>query len=216
MRKILWFCSLIVFALPLIAADASWKSKPVSEWSAEDGAQVLKDSAWVQFAGVATLPVRGEAQLRDGGKMGGGGKGAGLKKLGTLPTALQVRWESAAPLHAAELKAGEKSVPNWDGDYYAIAVYGVPGITRTNEKNLQGELRQTSLLKRRGKKDLKPERVDIALLGDNTVRILYLFARTAEITLEDQRVDFVSQIGRIYVGPSFNLAEMQFQGRLEL
>jgi hypothetical protein len=216
MRKAVWSCLLILSALPLIAADTSWKSKPLSAWSTEDGNQVLSDSAWVQVARVATLPERGEAQLRDGGKMGGSGKRAGLRKFGTLPTALQVRWESAAPLHAAELKAGEKAVPNWDGDYYAIAVYGVPGITRANEKNLQGELRQTSLLKRHGKKDLKPARVDIALLGDNTARILYLFPRTAEITLDDGRVEFVSQIGRIYLGPSFTIADMTFQGKLEL
>jgi hypothetical protein len=77
-------------------------------------------------------------------------------------------------------------------------------------------LRQTSLLKRHGKKDLKPARVDIALLGDNTARILYLFPRTAEITLDDGRVEFVSQIGRIYLGPSFTIADMTFQGKLEL
>lgn len=177
---------------------------------------VLVDSPWVKQALVALLPVRGEAQLREGGRLGGGGKRAGLGKVKTPPGTLEVRWESATPIRAAELRTGETSTSHWDGDYYAIAIYRVPGITAANEKALRSELMQTSRLRRSGKKDLRPARVDIELLGDNNARILYLFSRTAAITPEDRQVEFVSQIGRMAVSPVFTIADMIFQGKLEL
>jgi hypothetical protein len=46
--------------------------------------------------------------------------------------------------------------------------------------------------------------------------IVYLFPLSAEITTSDQRIEFVAQIGRVGIAQSFDLAEMQFQGRLEL
>jgi hypothetical protein len=179
-------------------------------------AAVLAGSPWVNRARVAILPERGEAQLRDGGRMGGGGKRAGLGKLRTYPGTLELRWESAAPVRVAETKIGEAGLPDWIGDFYAIAVFGVPGITRGNEKGLRSELKQTTCLRRAGKKDLKPVRVEITVLDNNTARILYLFPRAAGITLTDQRVEFVSRIGRISVGSSFNLSDMILQGKLEL
>jgi hypothetical protein len=127
-----------------------------------------------------------------------------------------VRWESAAPVRAAELKAGETGAPDWEGDYYAIAVYDVPGITPVVQKSLSGELKQTAFLKRNGKKDLKPVRVDIALSGNKLARVVYWFPRSAGITTDDKRVDFVAQIGRLYVAQFFETGEMQFQGKLEL
>jgi hypothetical protein len=200
MRKFIW-CGLFVFA--------AWL--PIS---AEALDPVLVDSPWVKHAPVAIFPPRGEAQLREGGKMGGGGKRAGLGKVKTPPGTFQVRWESAAPVRAGERKSGDTANTRWEADYYAIAIYGVPGITSSNRKGLRGELKQTAFLRRRGKKDLRPTRVD--LLSDNTARILYLFPRSAVITTEDRRVEFVSQIGRMYVGPVFTIADMIFQGKLEL
>ena len=211
-------CLLLFSVVLLMAADPSWKGKTISQWSAEDAGQVLTNSPWVKRTTVAILPQRSEAQLREGGKMGGGGKRAGLGSLSESGRGetLDVRWESAAPVRAAELKAGETGAPDWEGDYYAIAVYDVPGITPVVQKSLSGELKQTTFLKRNGKKDLKPTRIDIALMGKNRARVVYFFPRSAEITLDDKRVEFVAQIGRLYVAQFFDTGEMQFQGKLEL
>jgi hypothetical protein len=200
-----------------MAADPSWKTKPIRQWTAEDARQVLMDSPWVKRAAIAILPQRSEAQMREGGKMGGGGKNAGLGPLSDISRdrTLEVRWESAGAVRAAELKAGDTG-PDWDGDYYAIAVYDVPGITPLAQKTLQSDLKQTTLLKRDGKKDLKPTRVEIALLGKNLARIVYLFPRSPDITLADERVQFVAQIGRLYLAQLFDLAAMQFEGKLDL
>lgn len=216
MHRLFWCPCLIFPAVLLAASEPSWKGKPFTLWKADDGSQVLADSPWVKHARVTILPVRGEVQLREGGKMGGSGKRAGLGKVAAPPATLDVRWESAAPVRTAELTATDNAASHWHGDFYAIAVYGVPGIPRVNQKSLEGELKQSAFLKRPGKRDLRLVRVEIAALGSNGARILYLFPRTPGITLDDQSVEFVSQIGRMCLGSSFTIADMILQGRLEL
>jgi hypothetical protein len=200
----------------LPSADAPWIRAPISQWKAEDARQVLTNSPWVRAATIALLPERGESQLREGGKMGGGGKRAGMAINEGQHQVVMVRWESAAAVRAAEVLAAENGSPDWDGDYYAIALYDVPGITPALQRTLRAELKQAAFLKRDGKKDVKPDRVEISLMGGNTARLLYLFPRSAGISADDKAIQFVSQIGRIYVSQSFDVTQMQLQGKLQL
>jgi hypothetical protein len=217
MNRIRRTSSFLLFAGLLLAADPTWQTKGVSQWTADDARQVLTGSPWVRYAPVAILPPRAESQLREGGKLGGGGKRAGLASIANLSqgATLEVRWESAQPLRAAEAKASESQAPNWQGDYYAIAVYNVPGIKPSARNSLRSDLRQATLLKFGGKKDLKPARVEIAFSRTNTARVLYLFPRSIPI-IGAHRIEFVAQIGRLYVTQFFEIAEMQFQGKTEL
>ena len=236
MRRIFQSTLLLIVAALLLAADPPWKNKAFSQWGVIDANQVLTSSPWVKLVTAAILPQPSEAQLRDGGKMGGG-KGTGFegidqsiltgiggnKQVGTSGATttskrgkLTVRWESALPVRTAELKARETGAPDWDGDYYAIAVYDVPGLTGSNMKTLGADLKRLAFLKRDGKKDLKPARVEVVPLGNAMARVVYLFPRSEAITLEDKYVEFVAQIGRIYLAPTFSPGEMQFQGKLEL
>lgn len=223
---------LLPFSVGLIlAADASWITKPVSQWNAEDARQVLSNSPWVKKATVQLLAQHSENSRRDGGLMGGS-QGTGLEGF-SLTSALTgagrsnqprthslktpnliVRWESAAPVRTAESKTGEGDIAVWDGNYYALAVYNLPAATAQAAD--KGELKRTALLKRDGKKDLKAVHVDIIQLDDNTAVILYLFPHSAEISKEDNRVELIAQIGRLLVSQSFHTAEMQLQGKLEL
>lgn len=214
---------LLAVCVLLAGAEPAWKSKPISQWTAEDAKSVLTDSPWVKHAAIAILPQRSESQMREGGKMGGGGSNGGLRSLDSATLdqikrhgAAQIRWESAAPVRAAEFKAREEGAPDWDGNYYAIAVYGVPGITPGLERNLRSDLRQTTFLKRAGKRDLRPERVDISLSGSGLARIVYLFPRSAGFTFADEKIEFVSQIGRLFLSQVFETGMMIFDGRLEL
>jgi len=45
---------------------------------------------------------------------------------------------------------------------------------------------------------------------------VYLFPLSAEITKKDGLVEFDARIGRIAIVQFFNVAEMEFQGKLEL
>ena len=223
-------CLVLSSVVLLLAADASWNNKEVSAWSEQDAVQVLTRSPWVAAATVTLLPARSEAQARDGGRMGGG-KAAGLETLqpsilmgfgkaskGFASTiekrkTLTVRWESAQPIRSAEKKVGEDA-PTWEGNYYAIAVYGVPGLE--DRRTLPVELTKGAFLKRSGKKDVKPARVEVILTDEKLATLVYLFPRSVEITRQDRQMWFTAQIGQLFLEQEFDAGEMQLQGKLEL
>lgn len=215
-----------------MAADPSWATKPIQQWSAEDAKQVLAGSPWVTQVTVRLVPAKNEAQLREGGKMGGG-QGVGVEALtpasllgvGGEPgkrrlvpgrmSPVEVRWESAAPVRAAELKTHDTDAPAWEGNYYVIAVYDVPGLD-INEKGLAGDLKRTALLKLDGKKGVRPERVDCLPQVGGLTTVVYLFPRTTEITLDNKRVELDARFGRLALTQLFSTAAMQFEGKLQL
>jgi hypothetical protein len=70
-------------------------------------------------------------------------------------------------------------------------------------------------LKREGKKDARPVRVEV-FQTENGVVVVYLFPLSAEISKKDQRIQFEAHIGRIVFAQTFELSEMEFMGKLEL
>jgi hypothetical protein len=216
----------------LLAGGPSWQNKPIAQWSENDAKQVLRSSPWVKRAAVSLLFQPNESQLRSGGKMGGG-KGVGLESLeltnlvggsqhhsnSTLkkPGSLVLRWESASPVRQAESKLEDADAPAWDGEYYAVAVHGVPvDASRLEEAGQSADLKKLGVLKRDGEKDVTAAKVEITSSGAGMATVLYLFSRTSAITGENKRVEFAAQLGRIYVAQYFYPKEMQFQGKLEL
>jgi hypothetical protein len=213
-----------------MAADPSWIDKDISQWTEQDAVRVLTRSPWVSAATVTLLPARSEAQARDGGRMGGG-RAAGLEALDPANLmglgkaskgfassiekrkTLTVRWESALPIRSAEKKAGEDA-PSWEGDYYAIAIYGVPGLE--DRRTLPVELTKGAFLRRWGKKDVKPARVEVIITDEKLATLVYLFPRTEQITRQDRQMWFTAQIGQLFLEQAFDAGEMQLHGKLEL
>ena len=218
-----------MLAIPLMAADPTWKTKDVTQWTKADAQEVLDSSPWVQRAEVTVLPQRSEAQMRGAGRMGmtkgtglealepsiltGVGGGNRLVKKPPTRQTLPVRWESASLIRSAELKTGDGRAPAWDGEYYVVAVYDVPGLE--DQRMLPVELKRGAFLKRSGKKNLKPARVDL-LFEEKGATVVFLFPRTDEITTQDGRIWFVAQFGPLFVEQIFNVPEMQFHGKIEL
>ena len=129
---------------------------------------------------------------------------------------LSVRWESALPIRAAALKVGVAEPPTLADDGYRIAVYGVPGINFNKDPQILGNpLRKDAVLRRTGKKDVKPSSVEVFQREDGLV-VVYLFPLSAEITRKDRLVVFEARIGRISVVNQFEIEQMQFHGKLEL
>jgi hypothetical protein len=145
--------------------------------------------------------------------------GTGSESASTPPPApkLTLRWESAAPIREAELKARDTKAPTVDeSKYYAIAVYGVPSQTvNTGSQTLAGQLKKQASIKRDGKKDLAPTRVDV-LDRENGPVFVYLFPRSKELNVKDARFEFDAKIGRLSFSQSFYPDDMMFQGKLEL
>lgn len=221
--------SLILFsAATLLAADAPWKTKPISQWNEADAKQVLINSPWVKRVTPAVMPQQNEALKRQAGQMGGGtGVGLDAFKLPTFfgggsggkeqvrPGALTLRWESALPVRSAELKAGGPGAPVVGEDSFAVAVYGLPSSSIDgNLKLISQNLQRLAGIKHTGKKELKPSHVDIIQESDGVV-LIYVFPRSSEVTAEEI-LEFNAQIGRYYVEQPFATSEMQFQGKLEL
>ena len=240
-----WPCLFVLSTFLAVAADESWKDKQIAEWSQDDAKQVLSDSPWVKTAtptisrsasdgprrsgrgggfgvGGVRIGLPGVGGMGRRGGIGGPGTGGGGSPRGAqtggtnddshLPSTVTLRWESALPVRGAELKTHDPNAPIVDEDAYAIAVYGLPNrMTLSNPE----QLKKQATLKRDGKKDMKPSRVELLQKDDGPV-IVYLFPRTQEITKDDRKILFDAEIGRLKLGQSFYLDDMVYQGKREL
>jgi hypothetical protein len=114
------------------------------------------------------------------------------------------------------LKARETNAPTIDEAYYGIAVYGVPGRMLTGDtKALAGQLKKQAVIKREGKKDWKPASVEVLEREDGPV-VLYLFARSTEVTQQDKKINFDAKIQKLQFNEPFYLDEMVYRGKMEL
>jgi hypothetical protein len=222
----------------LAAADPPWKSKPPAQWSEDDARVVLTASPWAREIKAGVARRLSEDELREGGQMGqprGVGydgvdpKGSGPKLGPNILTGgntasvrstvqainLRLRWESALPVRLAELKAREMEPPSSEGDGYRIAIYGIPGDGLKGDPKKLGDPLKNEAVLRSGRKTVKPLRVEVFQRGDGWV-VVYLFPLSVEITEKDVRAELEARIGRIVVNQSFVLADMVFQGKLEL
>jgi len=242
MRKLL-VQSLILPAIVglLAAADPVWKSKPAAQWTEEEARQVLTQSPWAKKI-TATITRRlTEDQLREAGQMGQprgvGNEGVDARGSGPKispnvitgpggddrssrslpqPITLTLRWESALPIRMAEFTARQIEPPTLEGDGYRIAVYGIPNAGIKGDPERLGEpLRTLAALKREGRRDVRPTRVEVFQREDDVV-VVYLFPLSSEITKKDGWIQFAAQIGRIVFSQNFDLNEMEFMGKLEL
>jgi hypothetical protein len=244
-RAVSWpiFASVVCAAL-LTAEGPAWIAKPPSQWTEQDAQQLLNASPWTHNIGAVVTRRLTEDQLREGGEMGQShgvghdgvdpkgsgypvspdmlnvftGRGGDDRSLRSRaqPLTLRLAWESALPVRLAELKAHVVEPPTLDGDGYQIAVYGIPGpMFKEDPKKLGDPLKNTAALKREGKKDVKPVRVEVFQRQDGLV-VVYLFPLSAEISMKDGQVQFEALIGRISVAHTYNLKDMQFLGKLEL
>jgi len=231
---------LIATAAALVAADPVWSAKPVTQWTDQDVQQVLAASPWVKEVKAVVTRRLSEDQLREAGQMGqptGVGnefvdpKGSGPKVSANIltgsgeaersarslprPISLRLRWESALPIRIAEFRSHAVEAPSLDGECYCIAVYGIPGVFKGDPKELGKPLRNLAVLKRVGQKDVKPVAAEVFQLETGVV-VVYTFPLSAEITKKDGRIRFEAQIGRIVVGETFDLSQMDFMGKLAL
>jgi hypothetical protein len=224
------------FVAILLAADPAWKTKSIRDWTEDDAKLLLADSPWSIAVKSMVMPLQGEPQRREEGQMGQP-QGVGYKGVDTTtdrervarvlsgnlspmapigPMVVRVRWESAMPVRAAELKANEVEPPTLDGEGYQIAVYGIPGSNFKGDPKTLGEpLKRFATLKREGKPDVKPTSVEVFQTSRGIV-VAYLFPFAAELSERDTSVEFNALIGRIAVIHAFDLRQMRFEGKLAL
>jgi len=137
------------------------------------------------------------------------------KRRPTRVATLEIRWESARAVRAAEEKAHEQDPPALEEGSYVVAVYDVPGVD-VNETALPFQLKKDAFLKIEGKKDRRASRVDLLPQEGGLATIVFIFPRAEEITTHDKRITFLAQLGRLSVAQYFYTEEMTVQGKLEL
>jgi hypothetical protein len=228
-------CGLLLLAGTFLSAanTPSWKTKPVEQWDNEDAKQILADSPWVGRATLQPIRDRSPAERRDSGDWDAGvGQGLGLDVLLEVftggarmdeaiarahfkpsPGKVDIRWESAMPVRAAESKLGETAASALHTGWYAIVLRDVP----VPEKHWgAGKLKGLAYLKRENKRDFKPSRVEIVRQQDGMATVTYLFSRSEEISRKDRSVIFVAQIDRLFVAQFFYPGTMLIADQLEL
>jgi len=230
-----------IVAVGLVAADPGWKVKPMASWTEDDARQILSDSPWAKTVKAAVRDLQTEDQRREGGNMGQP-TGIGFDGITDnrpkpkIPTSaldmvkpddssaqpprqlftLRLRWKSALPIRVAELKSHIVDPSTGEDDGYRVSVYGVPGGNLKGDPRTLGDpLKKQALLRREGKKDMKPLSVEV-FQGENGLVVVYLFPLSGEISTSDRRVEFDAQIGRLSFAQFFNVEDMRFQGKLEL
>lgn len=235
--------SYLIWALPvagllLMAADPAWKGKPIPKWTQDDVKQILTDSPWAKTVRAGITRQQSEDERREGGNMGqptGVGYDGIAKNKAQLPKnivellfkgpngpvkvnqvlTLRLRWETALPIRMAESKSDGIEPLSLPGDGYNIAVYGVPGHGFKGSAQKLGEpLKRDAVLRREGKKDVRPTDVEVFEREEGVV-IVYVFPASAELSKKDGKVEFAAQIGRIVFAQSFDVEPMEFQGKLE-
>jgi hypothetical protein len=227
--KIPLVASLVVALLPVgnsaLAQQPSWRNKPTAAWTQDDAYQVLTNSPWVKKVRTTILHQQSEFERRDGGNMGKptgpGYDGIGdresvfaSRRVGEIPTLL-LRWETALPVRVARLKAHTVEPPTLTTDAYSLAVYGVPrGDFKGDPLKLGKPLRDQAVLRRAGKKDVKPTVVEV-FQGEEGPIIVYQFPRSLEISKDDKTLSFSAIIGRLSFTQPFDTEAMHFQGNLE-
>lgn len=165
------------YAILLIAADPSWKTRPIPNWTRDDARQILTDSPWARNIQAALTRRLNEDELRENSGDMGQPRGIGYDGVGTaqvrpklnIPTVLNkiyapppaesvpllIRWENALPVRAAELRFGEIAPATLEGDGYRIAVYGIPGpLPKGDPTSLGAPLKLVADLNRGGKRML--------------------------------------------------------------
>jgi hypothetical protein len=206
------------------AADHAWKDKPLSEWAQEDADLVMSNSPWSKPVVPTLLHLQSEFERRDGGEMGaptglgfdGVADNQSMKasKRGAAPTLL-LRWETALPVRLARLKFHTVEPPTMDTEAFVLALYGVPGgYFKGDPIKLGKGLKDQAMLKREGKPNVKPSRVEVFQGSDGPI-VVYEFPRTLEITKADKSLSFIAVVGRLSLMRVFDTEAMQFDGKLE-
>ncbi len=159
---------------------------------------------------------------------GGGSVRRGVGSGDRLPprTRVLIRWVSALPVKRAMVKQRFGSNPigpeglaylDREETHYRISVVGLPRqlVPGPDDAEGQAKLKQIIFLKRKNKKDIYPEVVDVR--PQQRAAVVYAqFPRTDAVTLDDGRVELVMNFKATKVKRKFKLKDMVFEGRLEL
>lgn len=138
---------------------------------------------------------------------------------------ITVSWRSSLAVREAVAKekygteaatsADAKKLVEDEPKFYLVMVSGLPGrALHGNDKMKESLLQSTSLIVK-GKDAIQATDLQT---GGNEQRplVLFMFPKTAPLSLDDKDVEFSTRLGTIVVKQKFHLKEMMFNGKLDL
>jgi hypothetical protein len=232
---------LSILTIGLWAADF-WQSKPYTDWSDKEVQKIQTNSPWSKEVSVSMGEggsghsgrgsraggggsVGGDDQIATGAGGSGGGRSQDPSLMGGPSMNLIVSWRTALPVRQAVAKEkygteaatspDAKKLVEEDQKYYGVLVSGLPGrAVRANDQMKAALLKNTSLIVK-GKDPIAP--ADIQTGGnEQKALVIFLFPRTAALSLDDKEVEFSTRFGPLVVRQKFRLKDMVFNGKLEL
>ncbi|MGA3202209.1 MAG: hypothetical protein ABSF12_06905 [Bryobacteraceae bacterium] len=226
-------------AICLWAADF-WQAKPFTDWSDKEAQKMETNSPWSKQIAVSTGAVGGPdtgRAKRSGGDLdstlGSGGAGqhgqvqdlSGGATVASGTVILTLSWRTALPVREAVAKtkygaeagtsAEAKKMVDEEQKYYGVLVSGLPGGSGRGGERMRDALLKNTTLSVKGK---DPIAVSDVQSGGNEQKpvVLFLFPRTAPISVDDKEVEFSTRFGSMIVRQKFHLKDMVFNGKLEL
>ena len=220
----------------LLAADF-WEEKDFTSWSDKEVRKMLTDSPWAKRANIVMGGLRGEES--SGYHVGPDPFGFGGTGVHSLPgeadtqqfagirrATVTVLWINALPVRQAVVRAvvGRDAPIPPDGreylveedPFYTVAVVGLPPPFALLSRMLDAVKAET-MLKRRDRPPVAPERIVLERDDDQSIRALFHFPRTEAITPAERDVEFVTKLGPVTdIKKKFRLRDMRFGGRLAL
>jgi hypothetical protein len=229
MRRSIVISIVWLTACAVLTAAEFWEEKELTDWSDREVQRLMTNSPWAKRITVV-FPRPPRETINDRAptaRLGGGGGGRGARSgFGQFGAAAQsrliVQWRSALPMRQAivrgrvgpggALGSAERQFLAQRPDVYFIVVSGLPrAFARLDPRALRAEAR----LERRGKPPILPIQANPQPDGDGTA-LVYVFPQVEAITLEDEEVEFVTEVADASIERTFELEDMVVDGVLEL
>ena len=196
-------------ACAVLTAAEFWEEKELTDWSDREVQRLMTNSPWAKRITVV-FPRPPRETINDRAptaRLGGGGARGGRSSFGQFGAAPQsrlvVQWRSALPMRQAIVQRP---------DVYFIVVSGLSrAFARLDPRALRAEAR----LERRGKPPILPIQANPQPDGDGTA-LVYVFPQVEAITLEDEEVEFATEVAGASIERTFELDDMVVDGVLEL
>ena len=143
---------------------------------------------------------------------------------------MTVAWTSALPIKLALVRQAigpDAPLPGpippdlgdflvQDEPYYAVTLLGLPPSFAALAPRVDA-LKAETRLERKNKEPIAPENIQLFRDADQSIRVVYVFAKTDAITLDDKDVEFITKLGGVTeVKKKFKLADMLFGDQLAL
>lgn len=212
--------------LRLYAGDKGfWNTKEPSQWTPEEIEKLTTRSPWAKPI-TASTPY---SQGHNWDERAGVGRGRGGRS-GPPPAQFHgvIRWESAKPVE----EAMKTPLPAAFADHYVISVSGIPILAQRRTADGEGDstiskgasaealdrIQSLTYVEPKGKPAAQPDIVQTGAPRNGETNIL-LFGfphDVLQLTIEDQEVAFITELGRLQLKVKFNLRDMMYLGQLAL